>query len=58
MVSSAYLLNIHFRGEHPDYQGEEEDSEKPRFLKLEGCDICESLNGLIYTSLPITCKFD
>jgi hypothetical protein len=45
---------IHFRGEHPDYQGEEEDSEKPRFLKLEGCDICESLNKLIYTSLPIT----
>lgn len=45
---------IHFRGEHPDYQGEEEDSEKPRFLKLEGCDICESLNGLIYSTLPIT----
>ena len=45
---------IHFRGEHPDYQGEEEDSEKPRFLKLDGCDICESLNGLIYSTLPIT----
>ena len=45
---------IHFRGEHPDYQGEEEDSKKPRFLKLEGCDICESLNGLIYSTLPIT----
>lgn len=45
---------IHFRGEHPEYQGEEEDSEKPRFLKLEGCDICESLNDLIYSTLPIT----
>jgi len=45
---------IHFRGEHPDYQEKEEDSEKPRFLKLDGCDICESLNGLIYKTLPTT----
>lgn len=45
---------IHFRGEHPDYRGEAEDSEKPRFLKLDSCDICDSLNGREYKDLPTT----
>lgn len=45
---------IHFRGEHPDYQGEDEDSETPRFLRLDSCDICDSLNGLEYKDLPTT----
>lgn len=42
---SSYM---HFRGEHPEYTGEDE------FLCLQDCDICPQLNGLTYKDLPKT----
>lgn len=45
---------MHFRGEHPDYTNDDSDKAESKFLVLNGCDICESLNGLTYPKLPKT----
>lgn len=45
---------MHFRGEHPDNTNVDPDQPDSKYLKLVGCDICESLNGQTYLELPKT----